>query len=386
MNTYTVRFNLQGGIKPEKNNNINVSNKKLIPIKSHKKKSRNKIEPKSINNSSKNWSPEDKTDILIKRFKIASKTNDILKSSINKESELNKNRLKVRGMKKKNNRPSNVKNNKVKKRQKTFKVVHTKTNDENNRKFVTNKAENQTPVNEQGSRNEKNWRSDEKTERNSELRDMKFEKETSFYKEDDIQDEPHNIKTVNTGENYGGDDRKKKESNDWNKKENDKSAKYESRNTIFSSRNKNVDVWDKRDNSWDRKNDNWDSKENSGSKERTWDKKDYDRKNKKEDHYLKNEYEIKKYSSFDNTRTSKTDDPGWGNYALFKHLQDKKNSMERGNIEEEKIKPKVYITAPKPSSYESYARKRDNFQKPKRALRSFNRTPIPMVGKRPVYD
>lgn len=210
MNTYTVRFNLQGGIKPEKNNNINVSNKKLIPIKSHKKKSRNKIEPKSINNSSKNWSPEDKTDILIKRFKIASKTNDVLKSSTNKESELNKNTLKVRGMKKKNNRPSNVKNNKVKKRQKTFKVVDTKTNDENNRKFVTNKAENQTPVNEQGSRNEKNWRSDEKTERNSELRDMKFEKETSHYKEDDIQDEPHNIKTVNTGENYGGDDRKKR--------------------------------------------------------------------------------------------------------------------------------------------------------------------------------
>ncbi|CAB3258098.1 unnamed protein product [Arctia plantaginis] len=373
LNTYTVRVSLQKGRKPKTNNNLNVLSKILVPKESPKKKSRSKNELKSINNSKQNWSSEDKTDVMVnveKRFKIASeiKEKNTLKLSANKqESRINKN-IPNELRREKKNRLSDNRNSKVRTRQKTHNVDNTETKDENKRNIVPNKDE-----------------------RKPEFRDAKFEREINQRKKDSIWSKPYNSKNVNTFENYDNDERpkinKKLKSNDWSK-QNNMDKKYEDRDTTSSNRNKKNDSWNKRDDRMDRKDDIWDKKDDSRSKERTWNKKDYDNKNKrKDDDDLKSDGKFKKYSDLDNTGTDKTENAGWGNYALFKNLRDKKNSMEGGNVQKEKIIPKVHIRAPKPSSYESYAPQRyDYYQKPKKNLRTFNRTPIPMAGKRPVFD
>lgn len=173
------------------------------------------------------------------------------------------------------------------------------------------------------------------------------------------------------------DDKEDKKDDDWNKKD-----KW----------NKKDDDWGKKDDKWNKKDDKWIKKDDDWNKnDNKWIKKDEDysvKEEKKKSKVQNNNYDgnLKRDSAWDSVGTNKKQSAGWGSYDSFKNVLEEKNKNVKHNARPLDIpKPKLDIKLPKSSSWDNYDRER-HYNKPKKQGRmGMHRTPIPIVGKRPLY-
>ncbi|CAB3258100.1 unnamed protein product [Arctia plantaginis] len=159
--------------------------------------------------------------------------------------------------------------------------------------------------------------------------------------------------------------------------------------------NKKDDDWDKKDDDWNKSDDKYDKKDDAFSKKvNKWNKKDDDYYSKEEKKKVKqsnwknndDDGNLKRDGAWDSVGTNKKQNSGWGSYDSFKNILEEKNKNVKHIARPVDIpRPKLDIKMPKPSSWDSYDRD-SHYNKPKKQGRmGMHRTPIPIVGKRPLY-